>query len=201
MAEILRGDKAASPEAAKLVLCVRLVLPESAFGVGFKIQRKTLTHQHLVQTGGFTVDGAKSDMPFAVGLGRPQILAVDAALADQLRKVVARFHPARPGFGMFVDAHLVELGSIDAIELVGHPAKLDSVSVLDERVLGASRTRCEKYQDHDEKTHRHNQPAKMIISPDLIAQQEFESELEAPDFKNQNSFRQFAPASNLHQLG
>jgi hypothetical protein len=46
-----------------------------------------------------------------------------------------------------------------------------------------------------------NQPAKMIISPDLIAQQEFESELEAPDFKNQNSFRQFAPASNLHQLG
>src|SRR6202040_1167161 len=63
MAEILRGDKAASPEAAELVPCARLVLLEPALGVGFKVQRKTLTHQQLVQTGGFTVDGAKPDMP------------------------------------------------------------------------------------------------------------------------------------------
>src|SRR5260221_2248156 len=82
-AEILRGDKAAAPEAAQLVLCVRLVLPESALGVRFEIQRKTLTHQHLVQTGGFAVDGAKPDMPFAVGLARPPILAVDAALVNE----------------------------------------------------------------------------------------------------------------------
>jgi hypothetical protein len=46
-----------------------------------------------------------------------------------------------------------------------------------------------------------NQPAKMTISPDLIAQQGFERELEAPDFKNWNSFRQFALASNPHKLG
>src|SRR5882762_1689963 len=88
MAEILRGDKAASPEAVQLVLCVRLVLPKPALGVGLEIQRKALTHQQLVQTGGFAVDGAKPDMPFAVGFARPQILAVDAALINQFRKLV-----------------------------------------------------------------------------------------------------------------
>src|SRR6202795_349874 len=169
MAEILRGDKAASPKTAQLVVCVRLVLLEPTLGVGLKVQRKTPTHQQLVQTGGFAVDGAKPDMPFAVDFARPQILAVNTALINQFRKLVARFHAARPGFGMFVDAHLVELRSIDAIEFESHAAELDGVSVLDERVLGASRTCCEKYQDHDQKTHRLNQPAKMMISPDLIA--------------------------------
>src|ERR1700675_2806764 len=154
MAEILRGDKAAPPEAAQLVLCVRLVLLEPALGVGLKVQGKTLTHQQLVQTGGFAVDGAKPDMPFAVGFARPQILAVDTALINQLRKLVARFHAARPGFGMFVDAHLVELRSIDAIEFEGHGGELDGVAVPDERVFCTSRTSCEKYQDHDQKTHR-----------------------------------------------
>src|SRR5216684_9197546 len=155
MAEILRGDKAASPEAAKLVLCVRLVLLEPALGIGFEIQRKTLTHQQRVQTGGFAVDGAKPDMPFAVGSARPQILAVDAAPINQFRKLVARFHAARPGFGMFVDAHLVELRSIDTVELVDNTGELDGVSVLDERVLGASRIHGEACQDnYYEKTHR-----------------------------------------------
>src|SRR5450755_2280237 len=178
MAEILRRDKAASPEAAQLVLCARLVLLEPALRVGLKVQRKTLPHQQLVQAGGFAVDGAKPDMPFAVGFARPQILAMDTALIDQFGKLVARFHAARPGFGMFVDAHLVELRSIDAIEFESHAGELDGVSVLDERVLGASRTCCEKYQDHDQKTHRLNQPAKMMISPDLIAQQDLQNELE-----------------------
>src|SRR5450631_1236119 len=154
MAEILRRDKAASPEAAQLVLCARLVLLEPALGVGLKVQRKTLPHQQLVQAGGFAVDGAKPDMPFAVGFARPQILAMDTALINQFRKLVARFHATRPWFGMFVDAHLVELRSIDAIEFESHAGELDGVSVLDERVFGASRTSCEEYQDHDEKTHR-----------------------------------------------
>src|SRR6266852_3400590 len=114
MAEVLRSGKAASPKTAKLVLRARLVLLESTLGVRFKIQRKTLTHQQLVQTGWFAIDGANADVPFGVGFGWSQILAVDSALANQLRKVVARFHAARPGFGVFVDADLVKFGSIDA---------------------------------------------------------------------------------------
>src|ERR1700687_5969952 len=157
MTEILRGDKAASPEALQPVLCVRLVLLEPALGVGLNVQRKTLAHQHLVQTGGFAVDGAKPDMPFAVGFARPQILAVDTALIDQFRKLVARFHAARPGFGMFVDAHLVELRSIDAIELVDNAGELDGVAVLDDRVLGPARIYAEECHDnYYEKTHRLN---------------------------------------------
>src|SRR6266851_1945583 len=160
-----RGDKAASPEAAQLVLFVRLVLLEPALGVGLKVQRKTPTHQHLVQTGGFAVDGAKPDMPFAVGFARPQILAVDTALINQFRKLVARFHAARPGFGMFVDAHLVELRSIDAIEFESHAGELDGVSVLDERVFGPARIHEEECQDnYYEKAHRLNPGSTKMIT-------------------------------------
>jgi len=57
---------------------------------------------------------------------------VDGALANQLRKVVARFHATRPGFGVFVDADLVKFGSIDANRVCRYAGKLDGVSVLDE---------------------------------------------------------------------
>src|SRR3979490_1485948 len=165
MAEILRGDKTASPKTAKLVLCVGLVLLESAFGVRFKIQRKTLTHQQLVQARCFTVHGANADVPLLVGFVWPQILAVDSALANQIRKMIARFHATRPRFGVFVDAHLVTLRSVDAVEFVGNLGKLDGVSVLDDCVQGPTRTCPEKCQDNDQKTHRLNpESAETMIS-------------------------------------
>src|SRR6266850_3483646 len=165
MAEVLRSGKAAAPKTAKLVLRARLVFLESTLGVRFKIQRKTLAHQQLVQAGWFAVDGANADVPFGVGFGWPQILAVDSALANQLRKVVARFHAARPGFGVFVDADLIKFGSIDAIEFVGNAGKLDGVSVLDDRILSPTRSCAEECQDNYEKTHRPDpEPAGMIIS-------------------------------------
>src|SRR5450432_1410924 len=167
MAEIPRRHEAASPKAAKLVLCVRLVVLESTLGVRFKIQRKTLTHQQLVQAGSFAGGGANAGVPFGVGLVWPQVLAVDAALANQLRQLVTRFHAARPWLGMFVDAHLVKLRRIDAIEFVGHAAKLEGVSVLDDRVLGPARIHWEECQDnhynHYKKAHRANPEATEMI--------------------------------------
>ncbi|SRR6266851_543103 len=165
MAEVLRSDEAASPKTAKLVLRVRLVLLEPTLGVRFDIQRETLTHQQLVQTGCFAVGGAKADVPFGVGFGWPQILAADGALANQLRKAVARVHAARPGLGVFVDAHLVKFRSIDAIQFIGDAGKLDGVSVLDDRLLSPTRSYREQRQHNDEKTHRPDpQPAAMIVS-------------------------------------
>src|SRR5712672_990430 len=165
MAEVLRSDKAAPPKTAKLVLRVCLVLLEPTLGLRFNIQRKTLTHQQLVQAGCFAVGGAKADVPFRVDFGWPQILAADGALANQLRQAVARFHATRPGLGMFVDAHLVIFRSIDAIEFVGNAGKLDGVSVLDDRVLSPTRSYREQRQQNNNNTHRpYPQTAEMIIS-------------------------------------
>src|SRR5229473_2979707 len=62
VAEFLRRGKAAFPEPAATVLRTRFVLLEAAFFGGFQIRCKALADQELVQTDGFTFDGAEADM-------------------------------------------------------------------------------------------------------------------------------------------
>ena len=54
------------------------------------------------------------------------------AAADQLVELVARVDAAGPGIGLVVDAGLVELRRVDAVEPVGDVAELDGVAVADD---------------------------------------------------------------------
>ena len=75
-------------------------------------------------------------MPLLGGGVRAAILAAHDMAADQFRQLVAGVDAAAPGIGMVVDAGLVELRRIDAVEAVGDIGQLDGVAVLDDGVGG-----------------------------------------------------------------
>ena len=130
-AEVVRRDKAAFPETELSIPGARFVVQEAAFCRGLEIHRKALLDKLLVQAHRLAFDRAKADVPFAEILVGSEIIAVNRASADQPGELIARIDPAAPGVGVIVDAHLVELGRIDAVEPVGHLAKLNGMAVAD----------------------------------------------------------------------
>ena len=56
--------------------------------------------------------------------------------ADQFGQLIARVDAAGPGIGVIVDADLVQLRRIDAVEPVGDVAELDGVGVPHDRAGG-----------------------------------------------------------------
>ena len=133
---------------SRFVLCAGLVFLVPASGVGFEIQRKPLADNELVQRGLLALDGANADMPAPVR-GQPEILAADRAAADQFDQLVARFDAAGPCVGVLVDAHLVELRRIDAVEPIGHAGQLKGAAVLDDRAGSPAWAGPEKCQYQD----------------------------------------------------
>ena len=75
-------------------------------------------------------------MALAEVLFGADIIAAHGALAHQLRQLVAGFDAAGPGIGVVVDADLVQLGRIDAVEPVGDVAELDRIGVPHGRSRG-----------------------------------------------------------------
>ncbi|MGY3080523.1 hypothetical protein ACVWZZ_006931 [Bradyrhizobium sp. LM6.10] len=78
-------------------------------------------------------------MPLAEALFGADIVATHGSLADQLRELVAGLDAAGPGIGVIVDADLIQLGRVDAVEAVGDVAELDGVAVADRRGGGQRR--------------------------------------------------------------
>src|SRR5664279_4669781 len=118
MPELLGRDKASPPQTPTVVPGGDfVVLERHPLGGGLGVQRKTLADQELVETGGFAVDGTKARVPLGEGLVGSEILAMDAARADQFCQLVARLDAAGPGIGMVVDAYLVEFRRVDPVKL------------------------------------------------------------------------------------
>jgi hypothetical protein len=113
-----------------------LVRLEAALGGRLDIERKTLAHQHLIETRGFAVNRANADAPFADGWVGAQVPAADRAWPSAWQ-TDRGFQAAGPGIGMIVDAHLVKLRSIDAVKPVRRPGKLDGAAILDDGFGGA----------------------------------------------------------------
>lgn len=65
-----------------------------------------------------------------------QILAAYLAAADQTRQLIAGFDAAGPCVGMLVDAHLVQLRRVDAVEPVRHIGEQKGASIPDDRAGG-----------------------------------------------------------------
>ncbi len=95
------------------------------------------------------LDG-NADMP-ALVRASPRS-ATDRTVADQFDQLVARFDAAGPG-PRARDAHLVELGRIDAVEPVGHAGHLDGAAVLDDRAGSPTLPRPENCEYQDQGTH------------------------------------------------
>jgi hypothetical protein len=87
-------------------------------------------------------------MPPPEILVRPVIVAMYLAAADQLRELLARLGAAAPGVGVIVDAVLVELRRVDAVEPVGDAAELDGIAVPDHRACGECPAH-DKHQSND----------------------------------------------------
>jgi hypothetical protein len=154
MAKFGRSYETAFPKSRRRVFGGGLVGFEPALGGRLEVERKTRTHQHLIETGGFAVNRANADAPFAVGWVGAQVPAANFALAYQFDQLIAGFHAARPGIGMIVDANLVELRSIDAVKPVRRSGKLDGARIPDDRFGGPTRTRQQSCQDRKKKAHR-----------------------------------------------
>src|SRR5260370_308861 len=92
-------------------------------------------------------------MPVLVGT-QAQIVAPHLAVADQLGQLIAGFSAASPGVGVLVDADLVQLRRIDAVEPVGHFAKLNGAAIPDDRARGEALARREDCQYQNKGTHR-----------------------------------------------
>src|ERR1700733_11909835 len=133
MSEFLRRHKAALPKSPAIIFRGRFVVLESPFRREFGIQSEPLANEQLVQTDGFAFNGADADMPFPVADVGAQILAVDRTAADQAGQLIACCNAASPCIGVFVDAYLVELRRINAVEPVGHVGELKGAPVPDGR--------------------------------------------------------------------
>ena len=92
-----------------------------------------MANERLVQADGFAFNGADADMPFPVADIDTQILAMDRVPTDQAGQLIACCNAASPCIGVFVDAYLVDLRRIDAVEPVGHVGELKGASVPDDR--------------------------------------------------------------------
>jgi hypothetical protein len=154
VAKFDRRGETAFPKSRMRVTGCGLVRFEPALGGRLEIERKTLAHQHLIQTRGFAVNHANADAPFAGRCVGTQVPAADVALADQFGQPVAGFHTARPGIGMIVDADLVKLRSIDAVKPVRRIGKLDGAAIPDDWFCGPTRTGQQSCQDRNDKAHR-----------------------------------------------
>ena len=73
--------------------------------------------------------------------------------ADQTSEVIAGFDAARPGVGVVVDAHLVHLGRVDAVEPVGYAGDLNGAAIADDGAGGetGARGKNTRYQYGSEK--------------------------------------------------
>ena len=154
MAEFLRRYEAAFPKSQAVVFRSRFVVLESPVRRRFGFQGVTPANQELVQTDGFAFNGADADMPFPVVDIGTQILAVDLVAANQARQLIARCNAASPCIGVFVDAYLVKLRRINAVEPVGHLCELKGASVPDDRAGGPALACREQYHYEDQPTHR-----------------------------------------------
>jgi hypothetical protein len=84
--------------------------------------------------------------------------------ADQLGQLVAGVEPAGPRVGLIVDAELIELRRIDAVEMIDGIAKLERVAIPDDRARGFSRSRRHEKAERTCQTQRLSQ-SHIIQSP------------------------------------
>src|SRR5581483_12106237 len=102
---------------------------KASLGRRLIVQRKAGADQQLIQARGLALDPAQGDMPLLVDLVGAEIVAADNAAADDLDERLARVEPAGPGICSLIDAGLVELGGIGALETIGDVAELDGIAV------------------------------------------------------------------------
>ena len=98
--------------------------------------RKAELDELLVQADLVALGRADRPVSFAKVLLGADIVAAHGASADQLGQLVAGLDAAGPGIGVVIDADLVQLGRVDAVEPVGDVAELDRVAVPDGRGCG-----------------------------------------------------------------
>ena len=113
------------------------------FQRGLDADGKALACKLEVQARALALDGADADVALLRRLVDAEIIAAHVAAVDEPGELIARVDTAAPGIGMIVDAGLVELRRIDAVEAIGDVAELDGVAVVDDSG-GGIRGSCEE---------------------------------------------------------
>ena len=114
--EVLRDRKTALPEPGTARLCLHPRRREPSFGVGFEFYGPALSHEPLVQCRCVAVDLADTDASFRVDRVRAFVLAVDCTTGKESLQSIARLDPASRNGAFFVEAELISLRGIDAIQ-------------------------------------------------------------------------------------
>src|SRR6516162_10189079 len=113
-------------------MLLRLVLIRLEAPLRIEIECPPLAHEPLVQAHALAGDPANAEPRLGVVGIRPVILAGNASVADQRDERVTCFRPARPLSAALVDANLVALRGIDALQLKQRSAQPDRIAILDD---------------------------------------------------------------------
>jgi hypothetical protein len=90
----------------------------------------------LVQAGGFALNPANTDAPIAVNCVVPFSVAANVALSDKLSQLITRFKSTRPDIAFLVEAHLICLGGVNAIESIWDSIQDKGVAIRNYRLFG-----------------------------------------------------------------
>ena len=118
---------------------------EATLRIGLEVHSPSLLHKPFVQNQLFAFNPADADAPyFGIDRIRPLVIAADCALAYESGQVVARLDPAFPLSTLFIDAHLIQLWSINSIKSIGIVAQSECVSLFNDRIGRPTRANTSK---------------------------------------------------------
>jgi hypothetical protein len=120
-------DEAALPKTEVAALCVILVGLETAFGVRLEVERPPILDEPMLQID--AVNRALANSSVGVHRIGAEIVALDRPTSDKLCQLLSGFSTTWIQLAIFVEAPLIYLGCIDAIEPIGFPVELNSIGV------------------------------------------------------------------------
>jgi hypothetical protein len=134
-------------------LRIVLVSLEAPLRVWLEIDRPPMLDKPMVQID--AIYRALADAPLRVDRIGAKIVALDWPLGDELRQLVGSLATACVQVAVFIEAVLIRLGCINAIEAKGLAVELDCVGVLCVTSITTDGKQENKKDRNSKVTHRH----------------------------------------------
>ena len=126
--KVQRINEATFPDAQADLSRLAFVILEAPTRVGLEVESPPFVHEPAVKVD--PVDRAMSNAALRILRVRAAIIAVDRSRRDELVQYVARKLAARINVANFVNAILIELRSVNAVQTVGDAIDGERVAVI-----------------------------------------------------------------------
>ena len=127
-AKVPRINEASFPDPHASLSRLAFFILEASTGVGLEVQGPTFLHEPAVKVD--AVDRAMSNVALRILGVRAEIIAVDQPVCDKLLQYFPRNLPARIDVAHLINAILIELRGVNAVQTVGDAIDGERVAVI-----------------------------------------------------------------------